>query len=158
MWYRTILQNLMVQLVHHDFRNKWKKRNEKWVPTHIDFQLTYVQLRVRQRLLRFLIVHDPAFHMVPITPLSLSLQVTISVTKSKIRFFRQSLCYYFFPTQNTSFLLENSRRMATITDSVCRIQIKKPSSLLFRILSSSGIFPPFWVGLNYRNKSIVIVQ
>ena len=110
---------------------------------HIDFQLTYVQLRVRQRLLRFLIVHDPAFHMVPITPLSLSLQVTISVTKSKIRFFRQSLCYYFFPTQNTSFLLENSWRMATITDSVCRIQIKNPlpSSLEFSPLLE--FFPLF---------------
>ena len=40
--------------------------------------LCRVYLRVDRRRLRFLILDDPLFHMVALTPLSLSLQVTIS--------------------------------------------------------------------------------
>ena len=28
---RTISKNLMIQPVRHDFRNRWKKRNAKWL-------------------------------------------------------------------------------------------------------------------------------
>ena len=44
MWYRTILQNLMVQLVHHDFRNKWKKEMKNEYPHAIPGRQPFILL------------------------------------------------------------------------------------------------------------------
>ena len=44
MWYRTILQNLMVQLVHYDFWNKWKKETKNEYPHAIPGRQPYVLL------------------------------------------------------------------------------------------------------------------